>query len=76
MFIALHQAFKNTRRGTFSRGTVKCPACAAAVHLYKVEAVGEEFSTRCPGCGRRAFYRYADMAIEQFLERRAKPRAA
>lgn len=76
MFNALNQAFKNTRRRTFSRGTVRCPTCTTAVHLHKVEQVDCEFSASCPRCGRRAFYERRDMAIEQFIDRRAKPRAA
>jgi ssDNA-binding Zn-finger/Zn-ribbon topoisomerase 1 len=76
MFNALTQAFKNTRRGTFSRGTVRCPNCKTAIHLFKAEQVGQEFSANCPRCGRRAFHERRDMAIEQFIERRAKPRAA
>lgn len=76
MFIALSQAIKNTRRGTFSRGTVHCPSCTTVIHLHKVDKVGREFSATCPRCGRRAFHQRRDMTIEQFIDRRAKPRAA
>jgi ssDNA-binding Zn-finger/Zn-ribbon topoisomerase 1 len=76
MFSAMKQATKTTRRGTFSRGTVHCPNCKTAIHLFKAEQVGEEFSASCSRCGRRAFHERRHMAIEQFVERRAKPRAA
>lgn len=76
MFTTLNQAFKNTRRGTFSRGTVVCPKCTTAIHLHKVDAVGDEFSARCAKCGHRGFYDKHAMMIEQFIERRMKPRAA
>jgi endogenous inhibitor of DNA gyrase (YacG/DUF329 family) len=75
MFITPSQACKTTRRGTFSRGTVHCPTCKTAIHLFKAERVGEEFSANCPRCGRRAFHERRDMAVEQFIDRRSKPRA-
>jgi hypothetical protein len=76
MFIVQNQPSKTTRRGTFSRGTVHCPTCRTAIHLFKAEQVIEEFSANCPRCGRRAFHERRDMEVEQFIDRRAKPRAA
>jgi hypothetical protein len=76
MFNALNEAFKNTRRGTFSRGSVRCPTCTTSIHLYKVDKVDSEFSASCPRCGRRAFHDRRDMTIEQFIDRRSKPRTA
>jgi DNA-directed RNA polymerase subunit RPC12/RpoP len=76
MIVALQPAFKNTRRGTFTRGTVLCPTCKAAIHLRHPERVDEEFSARCPGCGRRSFHHRRDMTIEQLVDRRKKPRPA
>lgn len=76
MFTTLNQAFKHTRRGTFSRGVVACLKCTSAIHLHKVDAVGEEFSARCTKCGTRGFFEKRTMTVEQFIERRMKPRAA
>jgi endogenous inhibitor of DNA gyrase (YacG/DUF329 family) len=76
MFNVPQPAFKNTRRGTFSRGTVRCPTCAAVIPLRKADDVDEEFSARCPHCGRRSFHHRCDMAIEQLIDRRKKPRPA
>jgi uncharacterized paraquat-inducible protein A len=76
MIVPLQPAFKNTRRGTFSRGTVQCPACRAAIHLRNPEQVDQEFSARCTRCGRRSFHNRSDMAIEQLVDRRKKPRPA
>jgi hypothetical protein len=64
------------RRGTYSRGALHCPKCATTIHVFKVTDVTEEFSLPCRGCGRRNFYAKRDMDVEQFLDRRVKPRAA
>lgn len=64
------------RRGTYIRGTVRCPKCASAIHVFKVTDVTDEFSLHCGKCGHRRFYMKREMNVEQFLDRRAKPRAA
>ena len=63
-------------RGTYSRGTLRCPKCSTTIHVFKVTDITEEFSLPCRECGRRNFYAKRDMNVEQFLERRTKPRAA
>jgi hypothetical protein len=67
---------RTLRRGTFSRGTVHCPKCAAAIHVFKVAELTDEFSLTCHPCGRRSFHARRDMNVEQFFDRRAKPRVA
>jgi hypothetical protein len=64
------------RRGTYTRGTVHCPKCKTVIHVYKVTDVTDEFSLHCGGCGHRRFYSKREMGVEQFLDRRTKPRAA
>jgi hypothetical protein len=64
------------RRGTYGRGTVHCPNCSAVIHVFKVTEITDEFSLHCRACGRRSFHAKGGMNIEQFLDRRAKPRAA
>jgi endogenous inhibitor of DNA gyrase (YacG/DUF329 family) len=76
MIVPLQPAFKNTRRGTFTRGTVQCPSCRAAIFLRNPERVDEEFSARCPHCGKRSFHNRRDIKIEQLVDRRKKPRPA
>ena len=67
---------RTLRRGTFSRGTVRCPKCSAAIHVFKVTELTDEFSLTCRSCGRRNFHSRRDVSVEQFFDRRAKPRAA
>ncbi len=76
MFGTTTAATRTLRRGTFSRGTVHCPKCSTAIHVFKVTDVTDEFSLTCRACGRRSFYSRRDMNVEQFFDRRAKPRAA
>jgi hypothetical protein len=64
------------RRGTYSRGTLHCPKCSTTIHVFKAAEVTDEFSLHCRACGHRNFYAKRDMSVEQFLDRRAKPRAA
>ncbi len=65
-----------TRRGTFSRGTVHCPKCSGAIHVFKIPEISDEFSLSCRACGARSLHAKRDMSVEQFIDRRSKPRAA
>ena len=46
------------------------------IHIFKVTDVTDEFSLHCGACGHRRFYLKREMEVEQFIDRRAKPRAA
>ena len=63
------------RRAVYFRGTVACQACAKPIHIYKLTALAEEFSVRCPACGTRGFHAKRAVTVEQLPERRRKPRA-
>jgi DNA-directed RNA polymerase subunit RPC12/RpoP len=62
------------KKPVYHRGVVACRKCAAPIHVYRLAALGDEFSVRCPRCGERGFYLKREMAIEEFPERRKKPR--
>lgn len=62
------------KKTVYHRGMVTCRKCVAAVHIYNLTALGDEFSVRCPHCGDRGFYLKREMAIEDLPERRRKPR--
>ena len=68
------QRIQFQKKPVFHRGVVTCRKCAAAVHIYNITALGDEFSVRCPHGGDRGFYLKREMAIEELPERRKKPR--
>lgn len=63
-----------TTRGTFTRGAVSCPKCRAEIPFFRVEAVADDFSLRCSKCGHRGHFRKAEITVQQFPDRRRKPR--
>jgi DNA-directed RNA polymerase subunit RPC12/RpoP len=72
--IIVSQRIQLQKKPVYHRGVVACHKCAAPVYVYKLTAVGDEFSVRCPRCGERGFYLKRDMAVEELPERRKKPR--
>ena len=62
------------RRAVYPRGSIACHACGAAIHVYQLTALPDEFSLPCPACGARDLYSARVMTIEQMPERRRKPR--
>lgn len=68
------QRIQFLKKPVYHRGMVACHKCAAPIHVYKIAALGDEFSVRCPRCGDRGFYLKREMAIEELPERRKKPR--
>jgi hypothetical protein len=62
------------KRSVYERGVVACRKCAAPIPVYKLKALPDEFSVRCPRCGERGIYLKRAIAIETLPERRKKPR--
>ena len=62
------------KKVVYHRGAVACRKCGAAIHVYKLNAIGDEFAVRCARCGERGFYAKREMAVEELPERRRKPR--
>jgi hypothetical protein len=54
---------------------VTCQGCRQPIHIYRLAALAEEFSVRCPACGTRGFHARRMVSVEQLPERRRKPRA-
>jgi hypothetical protein len=63
------------KRAVYFRGAVACQGCARPIHIYRLAALAEEFSVRCPACGTRGFHAKRAVMVEQLPERRRKPRA-
>ena len=66
---------QRARKATYQRGTVICRKCAAPIHIYKLNALADEFSVRCAKCGDRGIYPKRGMNLESLPERRRKPRS-
>jgi DNA-directed RNA polymerase subunit RPC12/RpoP len=58
----------------YHRGEFACRKCGMAIHVYKINTLAEEFSVRCPKCGDRGIYLKRRIAIQEFPDRRKKPR--
>jgi DNA-directed RNA polymerase subunit RPC12/RpoP len=65
---------KRPRKTTYERGVVACAKCAAPIYVYKLKALPDEFSVRCPRCGDRGLYAKGALRFESLPERRRKPR--
>ena len=72
MFVARKE---RPKRAVYVRGTVTCQGCRQPIHIYRLAALAEEFSVRCPACGTRGFHTRRMVSVEQLPERRHKPRA-
>jgi hypothetical protein len=68
------QRIQFQKKRVYHRGVVACRKCGGAIHVYKLNALGDEFAVRCARCGERGFYSKREMAIEDLPERRKKPR--
>jgi DNA-directed RNA polymerase subunit RPC12/RpoP len=62
------------KKSIYRRGVVTCRKCAAPIHFYRLQALAEEFSLRCPRCGERGLYAKREIGIDELPERRKKPR--
>lgn len=62
------------KKSVYQRGVVTCRKCASPIHFYRLQALAEEFSVRCPRCGERGLYAKREIGIEDLPERRKKPR--
>jgi len=62
------------KKTVYQRGVVACRKCGAPIHFYKLAVLAEEFSVRCEHCGDRGVYAKRGIGIEEFPERRRKPR--
>jgi len=62
------------KKAAYQRGMVACRKCAAPIPVYKLNALADEFSVRCPRCGDRGIYAKRAIKIEELTERRKKPR--
>jgi hypothetical protein len=61
-------------RAVYNRGVIFCEKCAAPIHVFRLNALAEEFSVQCGKCGYRGVYSKRDLKIEDLPERRKKPR--
>lgn len=68
------QRIQFLKKPVYHRGTVACRKCATPIYVYRIAALGDEFSVRCAHCGERGFYMKREVAIEELPERRRKPR--
>jgi len=62
------------RKSTYQRGVVTCRKCAAPIPVQKLTALADEVSLRCPKCGDRGLYEKRAIVVEEYPERRMKPR--
>jgi DNA-directed RNA polymerase subunit RPC12/RpoP len=53
---------------------VTCRKCGAPIPVQKLTALADEVSLRCPKCSDRGFYEKRAIVLEEFPERRLKPR--
>ena len=60
-------------RGVYHRGVVVCEKCAAPVHIFRLNALADEFSAQCGKCGYRGVYFKRALKIEDLPERGKKP---
>ncbi len=67
-------ALQAQRRRVYQRAIIACRKCATPIPLHKLNALTDEFSVRCPGCGDRGIYAKRAVTIEDLPERRKKPR--
>ena len=54
-------------------GCVNCPACAFEIPLANPKGLPREFSLRCPGCGHRRIYQWAQVHAPMENAEAAKP---
>lgn len=66
--------FQSQEKSVYQRGLVACAKCAASIVIFKLNALAEEFSVRCRGCGHRAIYSKRLLCVEEAPERRRKSR--
>jgi DNA-directed RNA polymerase subunit RPC12/RpoP len=62
------------RKSAYQRGMVTCRKCAAPIPVQKLTDLADEVSLRCPKCGDRGFYAKQAIVVDEFPERRKKPR--
>jgi predicted Zn finger-like uncharacterized protein len=72
--IAMSVLLAQRPKKTYQRGAVVCEKCATPIYVYKLKALPDEFSVRCPHCGSRGIYLKRAIAIEEVPERRKKQR--
>jgi hypothetical protein len=61
-------------RSVYQRGTVECQKCKSPIHVYKVNAIADEYSVLCRRCGHRGVYLKRFLHVDDLPERRKKPR--
>lgn len=61
-------------KSTYDRGVVSCVHCAALMYVYRVKPLADEFSVRCPRCGKRAIYAKHAVEVEGVRNRRQTAR--
>ena len=59
---------------SYDRGVVSCVHCAAPMYVYRLKPLADEFSVRCPRCGKRAVYTKQAVGVESVRERRRTAR--
>jgi DNA-directed RNA polymerase subunit RPC12/RpoP len=62
------------KKVTYQRGQVTCRKCGAPIFVYKLATLPDEFSVHCTKCSGRSLYQNREIAIQEFPERRKKPR--
>ena len=61
-------------RSSYHRGVVLCRHCAAPMYVYRLKPLADEFSVRCPRCGKRAIYTKHAVNVERAHDRRRAAR--
>ena len=62
------------KKPVYQRGLVACARCSAPVPIFRLNALAEEFSVHCNGCGHRSIYAKRALCVEELPERRRKLR--
>lgn len=58
----------------YQRGLVACARCSAPIPIFRLNALAEEFSVHCNGCGQCSIYCKRMLCVEEVPERRCKLR--
>ena len=61
-------------KSVYQRGVVACAKCSKPIHIFRLNALAEEFSLYCRGCGHRSLYSKRLLCVEEAPERRRKAR--
>ena len=62
------------KKAVYQRGLVACARCSRPIPVFRLNALAEEFSVHCNGCGYRSIYSKRLLCVEEVPERRRRAR--